>query len=263
MLFFRTAAVGFVLSALFIMGTANKYLQAIIGTSPVYAFQAAFREVAPGATKLVGAGVIIPTAFILFCLGLGFFVAGAFYPILENGLFTLLDLAGRKVVALTLFIRSGKKAAATSLALLLVLGVAASARAGEFVSVPPEPRDEKALTSSFLVGHMKKAIVVNGLEVAITDKTAYPVQLVTTDNLTVQAIAQVEPTTRRFKIYASEVVADGKGYPFKGYVTDGLRGENTFGLKGNVNFDQSILTLAANIQCVLVVTESVTGLAKK
>lgn len=147
--------------------------------------------------------------------------------------------------------------------------LANGARAGEFVSAVPEPRDEKTLASSFSAGYRVAATVVGGLQVAITDKGAYPIQLKTQkDGLIVQAEAQVDQTTRRFNLRLLGVVADGKVYPLQGYVTDGARGENLYGLKGDFDWTratnpESVLTLPAGIQCVLVVTESVAGLAQK
>lgn len=111
MLCLRTFAVGLLLSGALIMETANKFIQWITLKSPVFAFQLAFHVVGGESGKIAGVGTIIPTAYILGCCGVGFLLAGIFYPSLEIFLFfdvpIMLDKAFSR---LTRRLRQNKKA---------------------------------------------------------------------------------------------------------------------------------------------------------
>lgn len=145
MLLLRTFSVGLLLAVLFIMGTANKFIQLMTGTSPVFAFQMAFLQKAPEAANLLGAGAIIPAAYILFCLGLGCFMAALFWPAIDSIICFVLRETDEFLdkLASKLF-KKNKKAAILSGILLVAAaaGMTTQASAQEFVSVLPTQQME-------------------------------------------------------------------------------------------------------------------------
>lgn len=80
----RTLAVGLITGAFLIMKLSISFSNWILAVSPVFAYQAVIRTMSETSALLIGAGVIIPAAYVIFCLGVGLALSGIAYPLLEN-----------------------------------------------------------------------------------------------------------------------------------------------------------------------------------
>lgn len=56
------------------------------GSSPIIREMTALQADSPLAAHIVGVGAYLPAIFILGCIGVGLFAAGAVYPLIENAL---------------------------------------------------------------------------------------------------------------------------------------------------------------------------------